>query len=154
MPKILIYHFVSPSFKFNFKIIVILCLRLGHSIRCIFTNTMAMWEPIRTVRCQANYGSRGKDGPKFISCVDGRQAKVHEVWTFAEDGGTREVHLTEPVDIGSRFFGEFDTDYLNPSWHRVPMFGRNSIHGSVKWLGVTDFLRTNGPPWTANILAL
>ena len=33
------------------------------------------------------------------------------------------------------------------------MFGINSINGSVQWLGVPDFLRTNGPVWTANLLA-
>ena len=33
------------------------------------------------------------------------------------------------------------------------MFGINSINGSVQWLGVPDFLRTNGPAWTANLLA-
>ena len=33
------------------------------------------------------------------------------------------------------------------------MFGKNSINGSVEWLGVPDFLRTDGPAWTANILA-
>ena len=32
------------------------------------------------------------------------------------------------------------------------MFGRNSMNVSVGWLGVPDFLRTNGPAWTANIL--
>ena len=33
------------------------------------------------------------------------------------------------------------------------MFGVNSIYGSVQWLGVPDFLKTNGPAWTDNILA-
>ena len=33
------------------------------------------------------------------------------------------------------------------------MFGVNSINGSVKWLSVTEFLRTDGPPWTDNLLA-
>ena len=33
------------------------------------------------------------------------------------------------------------------------MFGRNSINGSVKWLGVPDLLRNFWPPWTLNILA-
>ena len=33
------------------------------------------------------------------------------------------------------------------------MFGINSINGSFKWLGVPDFLRNDGPPWTVNILA-
>ena len=33
------------------------------------------------------------------------------------------------------------------------MFGRNSIYGGVKWLGVPNFLRNDGPPWTLNIMA-
>ena len=33
------------------------------------------------------------------------------------------------------------------------MFRVNSINGSVQWLGIPDPLRTNGPPWTDNILA-
>ena len=32
------------------------------------------------------------------------------------------------------------------------MFGVNSINGSVQWLGVPDFLRTDGTPWTDNLL--
>ena len=32
------------------------------------------------------------------------------------------------------------------------MLGRISINGSVEWLGVPDFYRTNGPAWTDNIL--
>ena len=32
------------------------------------------------------------------------------------------------------------------------MFGVNSINGSVQWLGVRDFLRTDGPPWSDNLL--
>ena len=33
------------------------------------------------------------------------------------------------------------------------MFGVNSINGSVRWLGVPDPLRTDGPSWINNILA-
>ena len=33
------------------------------------------------------------------------------------------------------------------------MFGRNYINGSVKWLGVPNFLRNYGLPWTLNLLA-
>ena len=33
------------------------------------------------------------------------------------------------------------------------MFGVNSIVGIVQWLGVPDLLRTDGPPWTDNLLA-
>ena len=64
---------------------------------------------------------------------------------FAEDGFTHEVHLIARVDVGSGFVGKFATDYLVPSWRKVPMFGINSINESLKWLGVPDFLRNYGP---------
>ena len=85
--------------------------------------------------------------------MDGQEPQIHEVWTFGEDGITREVHPIAQVDVGAGFFEKFATDYLTESWRRVPMFGGNSINGSVEWLGVTEFLRTDRPPWTANILA-
>ena len=34
-----------------------------------------------------------------------------------------------------------------------PYFWEKPINGSVQWLGVPHFLRTNVPPWTNNILA-
>ena len=81
------------------------------------------------------------------------EPQIHEVWTFSEDSVTREVHLATQEDVRSGFVREFATNYLTPSWHRVPVFGRNPINGRVKWLGVPDFLMTNGPPWTTYILA-
>ena len=33
------------------------------------------------------------------------------------------------------------------------MFDRNSINGSVEWLGVTNLLRNDGTPWNLNLLA-
>ena len=33
------------------------------------------------------------------------------------------------------------------------MFGVNTMNGSVQWLSVPDFLRTDGPPWSDNLLA-
>ena len=33
------------------------------------------------------------------------------------------------------------------------MFGVNSIYGIVQWLDVPDFLRTDRPPWTDNLLS-
>ena len=104
--------------------------------------------------CRISSDSGDEDGPDFIRCVDGLHPQIHEVWTFGEDGVTREVHPTAQVDVGTEYFGEFVTDYVTPSWRRFPMFGRNSINESVEWLGITDFLRTDGPPWTADILAL
>ena len=116
----LIYHFVYPSFKFTFKIIVVLCLRPDHSIRCSFTNKMDTREPVGSMCHRSNSGSGVEDGPKFICCVDGQHTKIHEVWTFDEDGVTREAHTTARVDVGSGFVGEFFTNYLTPTWRRVP----------------------------------
>ena len=85
--------------------------------------------------------------------MDGRDPQIHKVWTFGEDGGTRGVHPKAQLNVGAGFVGEFATDQLTESWRRVPMFGRNFIHGSVEWLGITDFHRTDGPGCTANLLA-
>ena len=74
--------------------------------------------------------------------MDRQEPQIHEVWTFSEDGVTREVHPKARVDVSARFVGEFATGYLNPSWHRITMFGVNYINGSVKWLGV---LTSSGP---------
>ena len=32
------------------------------------------------------------------------------------------------------------------------MFGRTSINGSAKWLGVPNFLKNDGPPWNLNLM--
>ena len=52
-------------------VIVVLFLHPTHSIRCSFTNKVATGEPVGSMCLRANYGSEGKDGPKFIRCVDG-----------------------------------------------------------------------------------
>ena len=64
----------------------------------------------------------------------------------------REVHPTAHVYVNAGFVGEFVTDCLTPSWRRIPMFGVNSINGSVQWLGVPDFLWTDRPPWAGNLM--
>ena len=81
------------------------------------------------------------------------RAQVNEVWNFVEDGVTREVHLIARVDVRAGAAREFSPNYLTKSWRRVPMFSRISINGSVKWLLIPDFHRTDGPTWTDNLLA-
>ena len=114
---------------------------------------MARRDPVGSIYRIFDSGGGDEDGPEFIRCVDIHQFHIHEVWTFGEDGLTREVHPTARVDSGTGFVGEFSTNYVTPSWLRVHTFGRNSINGSVEWLGVTDLLRNDGPPCTINILA-
>ena len=56
------------------------------------------------------------------------------------------------VDVND-FVGEFfATNYLTPTWRRIPMFGSISINASVEWLGVPNFLRNDGPPWNLSLL--
>ena len=114
---------------------------------------MARREPVGTIYRRSDSGSGDEDRPNFIRCVDEQELHIHEDWTFREDDVTREVHLTLQVDVGAGSVGEFATNYLTPSWRRRTMFGVNSINESVQWLGVPAPLRTDGPPWTDNILA-
>ena len=114
---------------------------------------MAGWDLVGAIRRRSDYDSRYKDGPNFIRCVDRKDPQFHEVWTFGEGGIMREVYPTARVYVVDGFVGEFATNYLTPSWRRIPMFGVKPINGSVQWLDVPDPLRTDGPPWTDNILA-
>ena len=59
-PKILIYHFVSTSFKFNFKIIVFLCLRTAHYMCCSFTNIISRKDPVGAI-CRSSASVSGDE---------------------------------------------------------------------------------------------
>ena len=133
---------------------MVICLRFAHSMGCSFVNIMSRREPFGACRRPSASGSGDDDVPNFIRCVDGRYPKIHEVWTFGEDGVTPEVYQTACVDV-SDFLSEcFATNYLTQNWRRIPMFRRIYINGSVEWLRVPDFLSNDGPPWTLNILDL
>ena len=114
---------------------------------------MAGQEPVGSIDWTSGSGSGDAEGTDFIRCVDGREPHIHEFWTFGEDGVTHEVHMKAQVDVGSVFVRESATNYLTESWCRVPMFGRNSMNGCVQWLGIPNFLRTNGTAWNDNPLA-
>ena len=104
------------------------------------------------IRQPFNYVSGGEDRLEFICCVGGQQPQIQEVWTFAEDGITRKVHPTTRIDIGT-FSGDcFHTDYSTEEGHRVSIYGRKSINGSVEWLRIPCHSCDDGPPWTDNLL--
>ena len=67
-------------------------------------------DPFVYIDSPSNSGSRDAEGPTFILCVDVREPQIYEVWTFGEDGFTREVHQTDQVDVGDEFIGEFLTN--------------------------------------------
>ena len=85
--------------------------------------------------------------------MDRREPQIHEVWAFGEDGVMGEVCPTAQVDVGTGVVGEFTISYLTEIWRRIPSFGIIPINGSVEWLIVPDFHGTDGPDWTANLLA-
>ena len=132
---------------------MVICLSTAHSIRFSFTNILSSQNPVGSIRRPSASGSWYEDEPKFIRCFDGQQPEIHEVCTFGEYGVTPKVRPTARVDVGT-FVGEFfATNYLTPTWCRIPIFLRNSINGIVGWIGVPNFLRNDGPPWTLNIMA-
>ena len=135
-----------------FIIIAVLCLCCAHSVCCSFFNIIPRLE-LGGAICRHSDSSCGDDdGPKFIRCVDGRKPKIHEVCIFGEDGVTPKVHPYAHIDVGAFVGDYFATNYLTPTWRRVPMFFRKLNNGSVKWIDVPIFLRNSWPPWTLNLL--
>ena len=79
-------------------------------IRYSFTNIIPRQETVGSIRQPSNYSGGDEDGTEFIRCVDVRQPKINEVWTFGEDSVTPKVHLTARLDVDA-FVGEcFATD--------------------------------------------
>ena len=114
---------------------------------------MPMTEPVGSNRQPSNSSSENDDGLDFIRCVGGRHTKIHDIWTFSDDGITPEVHHFARVDVVAFVEDCFAANFLTENGRRVPMLGRKFIDGSFEYVGVPDFLRTNGPPWNDNLLA-
>ena len=108
---------------------------------------------VRSICLPSASDSGGAELPKFIRCVDGRELQIHKVWAFGSDDITHEVHPTAQVDVSAGVVGEFSSNYLTRSGRMIPILRKISIIGSVEYLGITDFHRTSGPFWDANLLA-
>ena len=67
-------------------------------------------DTVGSINSPSDSVSRDAEGPEFIRCVDGQEPQIHEVWTFGEDGITREVHPTEQVDVGAGVVSVLATD--------------------------------------------
>ena len=109
--------------------------------------------PVGSILWSSDSGSGGAKGPEFVQCVNGQYPQIHKVWAFGSNGIMCEVHPTARVDVGSVVVGEFLSDYITGSGHRIPIIGQISINGSVEYLGITDLHRTSGPFCDANLLA-
>ena len=84
--------------------------------------------------------------------MGGREPQIHKLWSFAEEGVTREVHPFARIGVGD-FIGDcFQTAYATEIGRRVFIYGRKSINGSVEWIVVPDLSCNTGVAWTKNIL--
>ena len=114
---------------------------------------MPRCDTVGTITQSSNSGSWDSDVLEFIRCAGRQQTEIHDVWTFGDYVITPVVHTCVTVDVGA-FIGDcFEADYLTENGSRGPMFGRKLINGSFEWVVVPDFFRSNGPPWTINLLA-
>ena len=92
---------------------------------------MPRLKPVVVIRQPYIYGSGGEDGVDFIQCVSRWEPQIHEFWTFAEDGVTREVHPFARIDVGNLSDDFFQTDYFTEVGRTVVIYGQRSINGSV-----------------------
>ena len=97
---------------------------------------MSRRKPAGVIRQPSSSGSGGKDGLEFIRCVGGREPQIHELWSVAEDGITREVHPFTRIDVGDFSGGCFRTAYATEIGRKVFIYSQKSINGSVKWIGI------------------
>ena len=109
-------------------------------------------EPVGVIQPIFRSSSRANDRLEFIRCVGGRQPQIHELWSFVEDGITREVHPFARIDVGNFSRDCFHTNYATEIGRRVFSYGRKSINGSIKWLGVPAPSCGTGVAWNGNIL--
>ena len=72
---------------------------------------MTRRKPVRVICQQSNSVSGDEDGLEYILCVGGQEPKIHELWNFAEDGFTREVHPFAWIDVGDFSEDCFHTAY-------------------------------------------
>ena len=73
---------------------------------------MSIPDPVGATRWPSDSGCGDSDRSKFISCADGREAEVNEVWILGEDGVTPNIHPTARVDVDAGVVCKFATNYL------------------------------------------
>ena len=89
------------SFKLRTFNIVAVRFFLAHFSHRNLLATMPRREPVGAIRQTFNSSSGADDGLEFICYVGGQQTQIQEVWTFGDDGITREVHPFARVDAGA-----------------------------------------------------
>ena len=111
---------------------------------------MTRCKPISVIRQPSNSGSGDDARLEFIRCMGGREPQIHELWIFAEDGITREVHPFVRIDVGNLSGDCICTAYATEIGRIVSIYGQKSINGSVEWLGVPAPSCSTGVTLTEN----
>ena len=93
-----------------------------------------------------------KDLSSSNALTDG-SAKYMKSRDLVFDSITHEYHPTEWVDIGAGVVGQFSSNYLTENGRIIPILSQICINGSVEYLVISDFHRTDGPMWVDNLLA-
>ena len=96
--------------------------------------------------------SGGTEGVEFIRRVDVRELQMHEIWCLGSDGITCEVQATARIDVCAETVGQFATKYITENGRRIPIIGQISINGSVKLLGIPDYVWVCGLLFLENVL--
>ena len=79
-------------------------------------------KPVGVIRQPSKSGGGADDRLEFICCLVRREPLIHELWSFAEDGITSEVHPFARIDIGD-FSGDcFRTAYASEIGRRVSIY--------------------------------
>ena len=125
-----------------------------HSDFCHFTKDMIRRWPIWSIHRPSNPGSGGTKDTKFIWWVDGREPQIHKLWCLRLDSITWEVLPTSQVEVVNGTMEEFTTDYLVKDGRRILIIGQLSINGSVRFLGITDFVRGSWLYFLTNLQAI
>ena len=115
------------SFKLRIFNIVTVRLCLAYSVRCTLCDTMPKCKPIGVIRQPSSSGGGGEDSLEFIRSVGGREPQIHKLWIFADDGSTREVHVSARIDVGDFSRDCFRTAYATEIGRRVVIYGRNLL---------------------------
>ena len=112
---------------------ITVCYRFAHSFKIMHRRQPVFFEVVPTRTVQILSSGRGGEGDVwFTRCIEGRQPKIYEFWTFADDG-IREVHPYARVQISNDFIGEnVYTHFFNAREFRIPFLGRRSVNRSVQ----------------------
>ena len=88
--------------------------------------------------------SGGSKDVNFIRCVGFGDPQLQEMWCLGSDNVTLEIHPKTQVEVSPGTVGEFTTNHLAENGRRILIIRQLSINGSVKFLGIPDFVRNSG----------